>query len=81
MNIDNFETWFGVKKVCDENFKMLVMEYPELKAYFEEAFNERHNFEQSADYSTLVKENEELKAHVEELEEIIDDAQCALNRM
>ena len=81
MNIDNFETWFGVKKVCDDNFKMLVMEYPELKAYFEEAFNELHNFEKSDDYSSLVKEKEKLQARVEELEEIIDDAQCALDRV
>lgn len=81
MNIDNFETWFGVKQVTDKKFGSLVKEHPELEKYFEEAFNERHNFEKSADYSTLVKENEKLQARVEELEEIIDDAQCALNRM
>lgn len=81
MNIDNFDTWFGVKQVTDKKFGSLVKEHPELNAYFEEAFNERQNFEKSDDYSTLVKENEELKARVEELEEIIDDAQCALNRM
>lgn len=52
-----------------------------MEKYFEEAFNERHNFEKSADYSTLVKENKKLQERVEELEEIIDDAHCALDRM
>ncbi len=83
MNIDNFETWFGVKQVCDDKFKTLVAEHPELKTYFEEAFNERfrgiEERESSPDYEDLRKENESLEEEVERLRDALDDIQSTID--
>lgn len=82
MNIDNFETWFGVKQVCDDKFKALIAEHPELKSYFEEAFNERlrgiEGRESSPDYKDLMEENERLQEENERFRDAIDDIESTI---
>lgn len=82
MSIDNFETWFGVKQVCDDKFKALITEHPELKSYFEEAFNERlrgiEERESSPDYEDLRKENERLEEENQRFRDAIDDIESTI---
>lgn len=85
MNIDNFETWFGVKQVCDDKFKTIVTEHPELKSYFEEAFNEKlRGVEERMscpDYEELRKENEQLQEENSRLRDAIDDIQSTIDNV
>lgn len=83
MNIDNFETWFGVKQVCDDKFKTLITEHPELKSYFEEAFNEQlrgiEERKSDPDYEDLRRENERLEEENERIRDALDDIRSTID--